>query len=146
FAQLFSFSDVRRNAYILTGAFEGNDYNHVAKYLTSSVNTGSGVVDIKVIRAAEVLLNKAEAYANTPGGDASALVALNELRAERYTGFVPGNETGQTLKDAIQLERRLELAFEGHRFFDIKRQGLGVNRSANGDYADGGGTVPNFLD
>jgi hypothetical protein len=141
---LYQNLDIRKSTYVVTSSFEGNLYNHVAKYLSSSVNTGSGVVDIKVIRAAEVQLNKAEALANIPGNDVAALAALDLVRSQRYIAFT-GGETGQALKDAIQLERRLELAFEGHRFFDLKRQGLVIDRTNNGDFADGTGTPPNFL-
>lgn len=145
FYGMYQNTDIRKSAYIVTSSFEGHLYNHVAKYLSSSVNTGSGVVDVKVIRAAEVQLNKAEALANIPGQDAAALAALDLVRSQRYIGFTAGTETGQALKDAIQLERRLELAFEGHRFFDIKRKGLAINRTDAGDYADGTGTPPNYL-
>merc|ERR1711974_568496 len=42
-------------------------------------------------------------------------------------------------------ERRLELAFQGHRFFDIKRQGESIQRTNAGQFADGTGTPPLFL-
>ncbi len=143
---LYQPSDIRRFAYIDTSPFSDTGiYNHVAKYLSSSVNTGSGVVDSKVIRAAEVQLNKAEALASMTGQDGAALAALDLVRSNRYAGFVSGGETGQALKDAIQLERRLELAFEGHRFFDVKRQGLPINRTNAGEFFDGTGTPPLFL-
>ena len=38
-----------------------------------------------------------------------------------------------------------ELSFEGHRFFDLKRLGLPVTRSNNGDIIDGSGTPPEVL-
>lgn len=143
---LYQNTDIRKSAYIVTSPFAQEGlFNHVAKYLESSVNVGAGVVDVKVIRAAEVQLNKAEALANIPGQDAAALAALDLVRSQRYIGFTTGTETGQALKDAIQLERRLELAFEGHRFFDLKRQGLAVSRTNAGQFADGTGTAPIFL-
>ncbi|HMC02464.1 MAG TPA: RagB/SusD family nutrient uptake outer membrane protein [Flavobacteriaceae bacterium] len=143
FNELFMNDDIRQSAYVVTSAYNGLLYNHVAKYLSSSINTGSGVVDVKVIRAAEVFLNKAEAYAEMDQ-DGMALAALDAVRSERYSGFVSGGETGQDLKDAIQLERRLELAFEGHRFFDIKRKGLPIQRDNFGEFADGSGS-PAFV-
>lgn len=139
---LYLDTDIRKTAYTLTGPYVGNDYNHVIKYATSSVNIASGRVDVKVLRAAEVQLNKAEALANLDQ-DANALLALNLVRANRYTGFISGNETGPALKAEIQLQRRLELAFEGHRFFDIKRTGASVERGSFGEYADGTG-VPSI--
>ncbi|MDU8885397.1 RagB/SusD family nutrient uptake outer membrane protein [Yeosuana sp. MJ-SS3] len=143
FNELFIDDDIRKAAYVNTSAYNGLLYNHVAKYLSSAINQGSGVVDVKVIRAAEVYLNKAEAYAEMDQ-DGMALAALDAVRSERYTDFVSGGETGQDLKDAIQLERRLELAFEGHRFFDIKRHGLPVQRDNFGEFADGSGS-PAFV-
>lgn len=139
--QLYDVSDIRRTAYVTTAPFDGNQYNHVIKWLSSVNNTATGRVNVKVLRKAEVLLNKAEALANL-NQDAQALAALDELRQNRYAPFVSGGETGQALKDAIQLERRLELAFEGHRFFDLKRQNLPIQRGPFGDFADGTGSLP----
>ena len=52
-------------------------------------------------------------------------------------------ESGTALENEIQLQRRLELAFEGHRFFDLKRRHEGVERDGKGFLADGTGTVAN---
>ncbi|WP_405606827.1 RagB/SusD family nutrient uptake outer membrane protein [Polaribacter sp. Asnod1-A03] len=144
FYQLFQDTDIRKSAYILTGDFEGNTFNHVIKWYSSPSTTSLGVVDAKVLRAAEVMLIKAEALAEL-GNDAEALVALDEVRSNRYSNFVSGGEIGDGLKAAIQLERRLELAFEGSRFTDLKRKGLPVVRSSFGQYADGTGTATDFL-
>ena len=134
-------TDVRLNSYLETSVFAGNHtFNHVIKYLERT-GSGQAVVDMKVLRWSEVYLSRAEAKAET-GDDPGALADLDAVRSNRYTGFVSGGETGAALKAAIQLERRLELAFEGHRLFDLKRQGLDINRSNNGDYSDGTGVPP----
>ena len=73
-----------------------------------------------------------------------ALTALNTVRSQRYEDFVSGSQTGQALKDLIALERRLELAFEGTRFSDIKRKGMAVERSSFGHLADGTGVPATF--
>ncbi len=139
FYNLYQNNDVRKNAYFQTSPFAGNNYNHIAKFFGKTGQTNN-FVDAKVIRMAEVMLNKAEAYAEMGGQDALALAALDAVRSERYSGFVSPGETGNALKDAIALERRLELAYEGHRFYDLKRKGLDITRSAtNGDLADGSG-------
>jgi hypothetical protein len=143
FFNMYSVQDVRQGAFFETSPFEGDLYNHVILHNSSSINAGSGVVDIKVIRAAEVQLNKAEALANM-NQDGPALAALDLVRAQRYVAPA-GGETGQALKDAIQLERRLELAYQGHRFFDIKRHGEAIQRTNAGQFADGSGTPPLFL-
>lgn len=137
FFQLFTNQDVRKTAYINQTTFNGIDYNYVYKYNGRPVGDAD-VVDIKVIRMAEVYLNRAEAYYNLNNA-AGALNDLNTLRSNRYTGFTTGVETGTALYNAILLQRRLELAFEGSRFFDLKRLGLAVERSEFGDRADGTG-------
>lgn len=85
--------------------------------------------NIRVIRFAEVLLMHAEA-ANELDKPAEALVALNRVR-QRARG---GNNTilpDRTTTDKTQLrqfiwhERRVELAMEFDRFFDVIRQGRG---------------------
>ena len=131
--------DLRLGVISYIGENSGNQYNAIAKFLgeTGEVN---GRVDIKVLRAEEVLLNKAEAQFEL-GLD--ALSTLNELRDLRYVAYA-GGEIGSALEDAIQFERRVELSFEGHRFFDLKRRGEPVMRSTMGDVIDGTGTPPDF--
>ncbi|MGO4921371.1 SusD-like starch-binding protein associating with outer membrane [Maribacter spongiicola] len=131
--------DLRKDVISFVGLNQDNQYNAISKFLgeTGQVN---GRVDVKVMRAAEVLLNKAEAQFEL-GQD--ALSTLNELRDLRYVAY-DGGEAGQDLEDAIQFERRVELSFEGHRFFDLKRRGEPVMRSTMGDIIDGTGTPPDF--
>lgn len=145
--QLYQSDDVRLNAYtsIFPGS-NGNFYNAVIKYLgeTGQLN---GYVDPKLLRVAEVYLNKAEAQYML-GEEADALATLDELRSRRYGAFVAGTETGTALLDAIKLERRLELFCEGHRFFDLKRWNEPVSRDPQyGDLFDGTGseTLSNYL-
>jgi len=83
--------------------------------------------NIRVLRYAEVLLMNAEA-ANELGQSAKALTSLNLVRARARggaTGVVPNlTTTAQAaLRTAIWNERRLELAFEHDRWFDLVRQG-----------------------
>lgn len=134
-------NDLRLEVMQYDATNQGNNYNAVRKFLGEPGQV-NGRVDIKVLRAAEVLLNKAEAQFEID--PAAALATLNLLRDVRYTSYT-GGETGQALEDAIQYERRVELSFEGHRFFDLKRRGEAVQRSNNGDLADGSGTPPEIL-
>ena len=73
------------------------------------------------IRYAEVLLNYAEAALELGMTD-EALDKLNQVRARVCMPDVPadGGE-GRTLMERIQREREIELAFEGHRYFDVRR-------------------------
>jgi starch-binding outer membrane protein, SusD/RagB family len=137
FYQTFPTNDVRRNVCFSTSSFAGKVFNHIAKYFGRS-SGNANTVDAKVLRLSEVYLNRAEAYAQL-NQDVNALNDLNALRSKRYTSYTPGTETGSVLKDAIAFERRKELAFEGHRFFDLKRKGLAIQRSTNGDESNGGG-------
>lgn len=120
-------ADIRRAAYI--GTTGGNNY--VNKFYTSS--RGGRVVDMKACRIAEMYLIRAEANAKKASPDLAAGAAdLNALRAQRITGYV--NETFATAGDlitAVLNERFKELCFEGFRFFDLKRNGLSVQRNAS---------------
>jgi starch-binding outer membrane protein, SusD/RagB family len=71
------------------------------------------------MRYAEVLLIKAEAAAMLKQ-DAAALSALKLVR-DRVGLKTDNTLTGDKLIDAVRLERRLELAMEGERLFDIRR-------------------------
>jgi len=141
--QQYDASDIRQAAYFETSLFGGLMYNHVMKWYSSISTTSLGVVDAKIIRASEVLLTKAEALAEL-GQDIPAREALDAVRAERYDAFSSGNEVGSALKAAIALERRLELAFEGSRFSDLKRKGMSIERSEFGHLADGSGVPAVF--
>lgn len=136
--QLYEASDIRTSTYIQTSLWNGVLQNHIIKY-AGRPGQVAGVVDAKVLRTAEVLLNRAEAYQRS-GNDALALADLNLLRANRYSPYVPLTLSGSALLAEILKERRLELAFEGDRFWDLKRRNQPVLRNATtGDRADGTG-------
>jgi len=111
--------DVRRD--LLTVHTDGNqEIRMTGKYVDDLVGTDN----IRVIRYAEVWLNKAEALARrNQGGDrAEAQSMINTLSAARGSSRVYAD--GEPL--TVLAERRLELAFEGHRFFDLARHGLDI--------------------
>ena len=87
----------------------------------------------KVFRTAEMYLIRSEAYAAKAVPDLlSSATDLNTLRAARITGYVPVVfASAAAALTAIDLERFKELAFEGHRFFDIKRRNVAVVRNDN---------------
>jgi hypothetical protein len=71
------------------------------------------------IRLADVILLYAEAL-NANGSTADALIQLNKIRTR--AGLANSTASGQAaVKTAITNERRLELAFEGQRWFDLVR-------------------------
>lgn len=98
----------------------------VRKYINLSVDDGNAGLtgseqSLVKIRFADVLLMYAEAMTEIGGGtttDPTALKALNDVRAR------PGiNMPGKAVltRDLVRNERRVELAFEGLRYYDIKR-------------------------
>ena len=72
------------------------------------------------IRYAEVLLNYAEACLGL-GEEANARFALNMIRKRAGMPELPAGESGQALIERYRNERRVELAWENHRFFDVRR-------------------------
>lgn len=75
------------------------------------------------IRYAEVLLNKAEAHAEL-GETGPAQSALNEVRSRVGMPDVSASAQAQLIEE-IRQEREVELAFEGHRYFDVRRWKMG---------------------
>jgi hypothetical protein len=128
-------TDMRYDAYI---TFVGSGPNYagpsrpiVAKHWGKGAAT-DGVVNWKAYRTGEMYLIRAEANYRA-GNPTASLNDLNALRSKRIAGFVNGNESGTALFTAIQTERRKELAFEAHRFFDLKRWGkVAISRTSCG--------------
>ncbi len=97
-------------------SFDARNRRYGSKYPTTE-----GAEDLHVIRLAEVLLNKAEALAQL-NQVAPALAIINQIRARAGVPDVVATSQ-QAVLDAIYLERRLELAFEGFRWPDLVRTG-----------------------
>lgn len=72
------------------------------------------------IRYAEVLLNYAEAMYNL-GDEDTAREYLNIVRSREGVEMPAVTDSGEALWDRIVNERRIELVFEEHRFFDVRR-------------------------
>lgn len=77
--------------------------------------------NIPLIRLAEIYLNRAEARVRKETSDLTGAAAdLNIVRARAGLTATTAT-TAEELLTAIQKERRIELAHEGHRFFDLRR-------------------------
>lgn len=103
---------------------------------TTKYNSWGGIFgldNIPLIRISEVYLNRAEALAQLKSYTLSR-ADINHLRTKRNIGVTAVSDAG--LLDEVLLQRRLELAFEGHRFFDLKRQGKPITRP------EGNPTIP----
>jgi hypothetical protein len=119
--------------------YKENDVLVVNKY-PGNEDQGSNLLNnIKVFRVSEMYLIKAEAYAAAgvyEGGANSVSGVLGVIRKARFGGVTQPTldlNTAEEAWAAILNERRIELAFEGHRYIDIKRLGvlaggLGIDR------------------
>lgn len=91
--------------------------------------------DIFSIRYAEVLLNKAEALAMLNKNE-EARNTLQLLREKRIVGAnisdIPTDN--QQLIEFIRTERRMELCFEGHRWFDLRRYSVNSKYPLSEDF------------
>jgi hypothetical protein len=80
--------------------------------------------NFRVLRYSEVLLMAAEAISRSSGSASKAQDYLNRVRQRAFGDANHGlTLTGQALTQAIWDERRLELAMDGDRFFDLVRTG-----------------------
>ncbi len=81
--------------------------------------------DIIHLRYADVLLMYAEAQ-NEAGSapDISVYNAINAVRFRAGMPDVPEGLSKNAMREVIRLERRIELAGEGYRWFDLKRWGI----------------------
>jgi hypothetical protein len=71
-------------------------------------------------RYAEMLLNYAEAI-NEAEGPAKAFESINSIRARAGMPNLPSGLSQAEMRERIRNERRVELAFEEHRYWDVRR-------------------------
>lgn len=159
--------DIRKTATILSWDDEGLTYSYIgqqqAQYTGYSckkfelISKGGsidslmtnwqadGYEDLIIIRYADVLLMGAELYVVTGGDQAKALGYLNQVRSRAF-GDNTHNYASATL-DNIYKERKLELACEGIRYWDILRECKGdfsklstvltyIDTTDDGDYSN----------
>lgn len=86
--------------------------------IVPGVSSGANSI---IWRYAEVLLNYAEAQNEDAGPDATVYDAMNKVRARAGLPALPANLTQAQMRARIRRERRVELAFEGKRLFDLWR-------------------------
>ena len=85
----------------------------------NNVNLTGSDMPISILRYAEVLLNKAEACYHLEGKAAEANAAIKAIRAR--VGLPYTDKAGEALWAAIRQERKVELAFEGLWYWDLRR-------------------------
>lgn len=93
---------------------------YMRKFIDPSINAQYDKQDQpwRYIRYSEILLNYAEACLGL-GQEAEAKTYINMIR--RRAAMPEITDNGTALVDRYRNERRIELAFEDHRFFDVRR-------------------------
>ncbi|QKG51436.1 RagB/SusD family nutrient uptake outer membrane protein [Hymenobacter sp. BRD67] len=106
----------------------GGNNNDVGPFVFKWRSLGNGfnsTDNTYVLRYAEVLLNYAEASNEQNGPTGDAIAKLNQVRQRAglpaLTAASPQTLSKQALRDEIDYQRRLEMAFEGERWFDLLR-------------------------
>jgi hypothetical protein len=103
----------------------GNTGYYLCKFLDPTIGpiiTSSQAIPFRHFRYAEVLLNYAEACIGL-GDETTAKTYINMVR--RRAGQPDATETGAALIAKYRNERKVELSFENHRFFDVRRWLIG---------------------
>ncbi|MBU2902991.1 RagB/SusD family nutrient uptake outer membrane protein [Maribacter dokdonensis] len=119
FFALYDDADSRKGVFV--GQLEsGLAYNNKIAVPTTVI--GDSPSDWVVLRYADVLLMLAE-IENELGNSSDAVSYINEIRNRANLGDYSGSTDKASLFAEIDLQRRLELVWEGHRWFDLLRQG-----------------------
>lgn len=134
---------------------------YLKKFLNENLNLTNDAKQIRswiVFRYAEILLNYAEAMNEAYGPDVNnnfsmtAREAVNAVRGRADVGMFPvevvtGDKTA--MRAAIKHERRIEFAFEDHRYWDLRRWDdakIILNQSVTGvKVTDNGGVFTNII-
>lgn len=113
----------------------------VTKYVGGQ-SSNLNMADIKLFRVSEMYLIRAEAQVRRPAINLAAANAdLQALRSQRISNYVHSNyNTAALAMAAVEEERFRELAFEGHRYFDLRRWKKDIVRLPQ-DMVSVGGTV-----
>jgi len=134
FYALFDAADIRRNLLIdgpycksgQTGLYYSNKY--------SGTGGENGLDDIVVFRTSEILLNRAEAYARK-GEALNAINDVNIIRTRAGLAALPLTTSAEDALRDILVQRRFELAFEGHRWNDLVRTKSDIIKDPSALYA-----------
>lgn len=134
-----------------------NDFNATAtgyqqiKYVDPADmnDRGNSGIDLILIRYADVLLMYAEARVELNQIDQSVYDAINAVRNRAGLPDITGSHSQDELRQIVRQERRVELALEGLRMFDIRRWGIAEEvmpgRSYGIDFVNEDGEVETVL-
>lgn len=102
----------------------------------SGVAFGESKTSWKELRLAEVLLNYAEAENEAAGPSSDVYAAIQQVRDRAGQPALPAGLTKDEMFARIVQERKIELAFEGFRFWDLRRWNM-AESVLNGKYFHG---------
>jgi hypothetical protein len=124
---------------------------YLRKFLKESITledwNNMGTATWRYFRYAEILLNYAEAQNEAVANpDQSVYDAVNAIRTRAGMPALPAGLSQAEMRERIRNERRVELAYEEHRYFDVRRwliaeevenesaQGISVTKNGNGTF------------
>lgn len=106
----------------------GSDYCISGYLMRKLVNPTSNIPEGRFglntwihFRLGEQYLNYAEALNEAEGPVGDVYKYINAIRARAGMPALPGNLSQEQMREKIRHERRIELAFEAHRYFDVRR-------------------------
>lgn len=103
---------------------------YLRKFMTPTTSESAYTAanhNFPIFRYAEILLNYAEAQNEVAGPDATVYKAINDIRARVNMPALPTGLTQAEMRNRIRHERRVEMAFEEQRFWDIRRWKIAEN-------------------
>nr|WP_321248126.1 RagB/SusD family nutrient uptake outer membrane protein [uncultured Psychroserpens sp.] len=139
-AGLFEGSDIRTTVNLGGNSDASTNYFSIGKY-PENADT-QAINDFKAMRVSEAYLIRAEALARTTQFALAAADVFAVRSVRNGAGVNPSYPNVQLALEDILAERRLELAFEGHRYIDIKRMRSVLNTGIQRDASDCEGAVP----
>jgi len=140
---LYTASDKRRD--LTVGMGSGKTFP--LKYIETISAPNDSDINVIVLRYADVILMLSEALNEQQYvADGEAFDLLNQIRSRAGISTLTSADLPdqESFKDAIALERRLELAFENHRWFDLVRTGKAVEVMNNSSQETATFTVQGF--
>ncbi|NQD71054.1 RagB/SusD family nutrient uptake outer membrane protein [Sphingobacterium shayense] len=111
------------NAYRSFSGYLWRKHTDLTDFQTTSVS-GFSDLDIGIFRYAELLLIYAEAKIEDNSIDGSVYDAINQIRQRAMMPEIPQGLSQQELRTALRYERKIELANDGLRWYDLRRWGI----------------------
>lgn len=133
----YTANDVRRQVVFDPTSDPANNLHVIGKYPPNADT--NYINDFKAMRISEMYLIRAEAHARKMTPDfVSSAADVNAVRTARQISGTSSIAYSNLIDaiTAIKLERRLELAFEGHRYIDTKRYRNILNEGMVRDASD----------